>query len=170
MSEDTDFDSNEELDQYEEVAEPKNPARENQRRMERELKDSKAALKTANEAKSEGEAAKKELAFLKAGVDTSKGTGKLLAMSYSGELTMEAIKAQAEEYGLIPTSQTSEVSQEIAAIDRVSAASVGSTGFVPPSGESEMRAAKTPDEVIRLAQKFGIPISNEQPGQPYSIV
>ena len=168
MSEDTDFESNEE-DQYEEVTEGRNPARENQRRMEKELRASKDALKAANEAKSEGEAAKKELAFLKAGVDTSKGTGKLLAKSYDGELTMEAIKAQAEEYGLIPTSQTSEVSQEIAAIDRVSSASVGSTGFVPPSAESEMRAATTPAEVIRLAQKFGIPISNEQPGQPYSI-
>ena len=169
MSEDTDFE-NDELDQEDEVVEARNPARENQRRMEKELKDSKAQLKLANDAKSEGESAKKELAFLRAGIDTSKGTGKLLAQAYEGELTVDAIKASAEEYGLIPTSQTSEVSQEIAAIDRVSAASSTSTGFIPPTAENEMRNATTSEEVMALVRKFGIPISDEQPGQPYSLV
>ena len=169
MSEDTDF-TDDELYQEDEVVETRNPARELQRKMEKELKESKAQLKLANDAKSEGESAKRELAFLKAGIDTSTGTGKLLAKSYEGELTVEAIKAQAEEYGLIPTSQTSEVSQEIAAIDRVSAASSTSTGSLPPSAENEMRNATTPEDVMALARKFGIPISDEEPGQPYSIV
>lgn len=169
MSEDTDFDDDV-LDQEDEVVETRNPAREQQRRMEKELRESKAQLKAAQDAKSEGESAKRELAFLKAGIDTSTGTGKLLAKSYEGELTVEAIKAQAEEYGLIPTSQTSEVSQEIAAIDRVSAASSTSTGYIPATAEHEMRNATTAEDVLNLARKFGISISEEEPGQPYSIV
>lgn len=45
----------------------------------------------------EGDAAKRELALIKAGVDTDTALGKLFAKSYDGELTADAIKAAAAE-------------------------------------------------------------------------
>jgi hypothetical protein len=49
----------------------------------------------------EAEAAKRELAFLKAGIDLDSPGGKLLAKAYDGAPTVEAIKAAAVEYGVI---------------------------------------------------------------------
>lgn len=44
--------------------------------------------------------AQRELAFMKAGIDTSNGVGKLLAKTYDGDLDPEEIQAFAEEYGI----------------------------------------------------------------------
>lgn len=49
----------------------------------------------------EGRAAKRELAFINAGIDTSQGIGKFFAKSYDGELTADAVKAAAIEEGVI---------------------------------------------------------------------
>lgn len=43
----------------------------------------------------------KELAFAKAGVDTDSKIGKMLFQTYEGELTKEAIIAEAQEIGLL---------------------------------------------------------------------
>lgn len=51
-------------------------------------------------AQAEAEALKRELAFAKAGIDTDTKAGKMLLRSYEGELTPDAIKAEAEEIGL----------------------------------------------------------------------
>lgn len=47
-----------------------------------------------------GQNAQRELAFTKAGIDTSEGPGKLLAKTYDGELDPDAITSFAEEYGI----------------------------------------------------------------------
>lgn len=46
------------------------------------------------------QSAGRELAFLKAGIDTENGVGKLLAKTYDGELDPESIKSYAQEYGI----------------------------------------------------------------------
>ncbi len=43
----------------------------------------------------------RELAFAKAGIDTDTKLGKMLLASYDGELTKEAIRAEATEIGLL---------------------------------------------------------------------
>lgn len=64
------------------------------------------ALKRSQAENAEGEAAKRELAFLKAGVDTSNPVGALFAKAYEGDLTAEAIKAEAATIpGLIGPAQ-----------------------------------------------------------------
>ena len=50
------------------------------------------AANRAKQHKAEAEAAKRELAFVKAGIDTDSKLGKLLLASYDGELTVDAIK------------------------------------------------------------------------------
>lgn len=61
------------------------------------------ALETINSLKAQvatGESARRELAFSKAGIDTSTGVGKLLAKTYDGDLDPEEIQAFAQEYGI----------------------------------------------------------------------
>lgn len=52
-------------------------------------------------ARQEAEALKRELAFTRAGIDTSSKLGQMFSKSYDGELDIEAIKAEATEIGAI---------------------------------------------------------------------
>lgn len=62
----------------------------------------------AEENANEAAAAKRELAFLKAGVDTDSKLGKLMLKSYDGDLTVDAIKAEATDLGLLEVAQVKE--------------------------------------------------------------
>lgn len=171
MDENTDFENDDLELNDEEVSESRNPAREHQRKLEKELKQAKAEKRDLEAKNAEAQAAKRELALLKAGIDTESGQGKLFAKAYDGELTVEAIKAQAEEYGLIATSQTNEVKEELAQLGRVAQASSGSNaGTVPNSAVEDIRKATSADEVLAVFAKHGLSLSTEEPGQPYSIV
>lgn len=57
--------------------------------------------KKADEVTASAAAAQRELAFVKAGVDTDSPIGKLLLNGYTGELEVEAIKAEALAVGAI---------------------------------------------------------------------
>lgn len=71
-----------------------------------------SALRKAAEggakARAEAELAKKELAFVKAGINTDTKPARALLESYSGELTPDAIKAEAADWGLIQAAATPE--------------------------------------------------------------
>lgn len=67
---------------------------DNLRAQARKAKKAEEALATAT-------AAQRELLFVKAGVDTDSPIGKLLLTGYTGELTLEAIKAEAASVGAI---------------------------------------------------------------------
>ena len=168
MSDENDFED--ELDQEVEEVETRNPAREQQRKMEKELKASKAELKAAQDAKSEGELAKKELFFIKAGIDTDSPQGKLLLKAYDGENSLDAIKAAGEEYGLIATSQTTAVANELSAIEQVSKASNGASASIPTSVFDEMKTTTSPAEVLALYAKHGIPLDDQVPGGFFPLV
>ena len=165
----SDFDNEYELDNEAEEQET-NPARAHQRKLEKELKEAKRNSAERDFELAEAKKAQRELALLKAGVDTSSGAGKLFAEYYYGELNMDAIKAQAEEYGLIATSQTAEIKQELSAMDRVSGASVGSSGQPPVTAIDDIRKATNAEEVLAVFAKHNLSLSYEEPGQPYSIV
>jgi hypothetical protein len=61
----------------------------------------------------EAVAAKRELAFIKVGIDVDSPTGKLFAKAYDGETSPEAVAAAAAEYGLIkPPSKVNADEQE----------------------------------------------------------
>ena len=153
---------NEELEIQEET---KNPGREYQRDLEKKNRRLQDEAETARAQIAEATAIKRENAFLKAGIATESGVGKLFFKSYEGELTPEAIKRAAEEDGLdlIPTSQRSDVSQELDDLRSTSRVSQSSAGSTAPDEISQIRQARTPQEVIALAQKAGSSISNEQP-------
>lgn len=171
MADNEDFDDVN--DNEEQEARTPNPQREYQRRIEKENRKLQDELEAAREKATKGSEAERELAFLRAGVDTTKGAGKLLLKSYEGELTAEAIKAVAEEYDLVPTSEKAEVKEEIQGLQEVSRASSGSSGSVAPTVFDEIKAAGAtgdPDAVIAIARKLGVTISDETPGEFVSLV
>lgn len=167
---DTDFEDIELEDEEVEEVESRNPVREQQRKMEKELKASKAELRTANVAKLEGELAKRELNFIKAGIDTDSPQGKLLLKAYDGENEIAAIKAAAEEYGLIATSKTSAVANDLSAMEQVSKASNGASASVPSSIFDEIKSATSQAEVLALYAKHGIPLDGQEPGGFFPLV
>ena len=113
----------------------------------RELEDRNKALEA--QAK-EAEAAKRELAFVKAGVDPDSGAAKYFVKGYDGELTAEAIRAAAEEASLIP-SEKKEVAAEQQAWNRVAQASrAGEASDVPVDYSQRINSAKSADEVMAL--------------------
>lgn len=76
-----------------------------------DIKELRRKADEASAAKREADAAKRELAFVRAGIDTENGPGKLLFKSYDGELTKEAVEAAAAEYGITPASASSTSTQ-----------------------------------------------------------
>ena len=74
--------------------------------------DVSALRKAADEgrtARQEADLAKRELAFVKAGINTDTKPAQALLKSYSGDLTTEAIQAEAREWSLLETPKEPEV-------------------------------------------------------------
>ena len=84
------------------------------------LKELRRAADEGRTAKAEAEAAKRELAFVKAGVDTDTKIGKLLLKTYEGDLTAEAIKAEALELGAIKAEAPATTATTTATLDEQS--------------------------------------------------
>ena len=66
-----------------------------------DVSELRKAAEGAKTARQEAERAKRELAFVKAGIDTDSKPAQALLNSYDGELTSEAIRAEAKEWSLI---------------------------------------------------------------------
>jgi thioredoxin-like negative regulator of GroEL len=158
-----DFDDIEDAENLEE--QPERGSRKFVRDLENKV-DSERELRKAAEAKAAaGEQAQRELAFVKAGIDTDKGGGKLLFKSYDGEMTADAIRKAAEEYDIIPTSQQESVKEELAGLQGIEQAGSNASAPTPPDLISQIRGAKSPQEAIELARKAGSVISTEEPGE-----
>lgn len=89
----------EDLDETEtESHQERNPLRSRMRELESEIK-------SLRQQAAEAEQAKRELAFVKAGVDPSDTAAKYFVKGYDGELTVDAIKAAAVEARLLAPTQ-----------------------------------------------------------------
>lgn len=167
--EDLDYNTDE-LDNINSNDESENDSKNWRRKLEADAKEGKKATREAEEAKREAANAKRELALMKAGIDLESGTGKLFAKAYDGEATPEAIKAAAAEYGLVPTSQTNEVQNDLQAIDRISQASAGAVATISATALDEIRKPGTSvEDILKIVSAHGIAISNEQPGAFFAI-
>jgi len=130
-------------DEAQDQAARKDPVRARMRELEQQVKAFEAKAK-------EAEAAKRELAFVKAGVDPDSAAAKWFVKGYDGEITAEAIRAAAEEASLIP-SQKKEVAAEQQAWNRVAQASrAGEASDVPVDYSQRINSAKSADEVMAL--------------------
>ena len=130
-------------DEAQDQAARKDPVRARMRELEQQVKAFEAKAK-------EAEAATRELAFVKAGVDPDSAAAKYFVKGYDGELTAEAIRAAAEEANLIP-SQKKEVAAEQQAWNRVAQASrAGETSDAPVDYVQRFNNAKSAEEVMAL--------------------
>lgn len=76
------------------------------------IKDLRAKAERGSQAEAELAAARRELAFTKAGINTDTKPAQALLKTYEGELTSEAIKAEAAEWGLSQGTPKSEDGDE----------------------------------------------------------
>lgn len=123
------------------------------------------------ESKAEADEAKRELAFIKAGIDLNTPSGKLLAKAYAdGTPTVEAVKAFALEHGVIEPETPAVPAEELAAHDRVANASAGATS---PNEADELQAeldkagdffTGSPEQVLAVLRKAGISSEYTRPG------
>src|SRR6478609_7571031 len=72
------------------------------------VKGLRAAAKRSRENADRAKRLEREVAFMKAGIDTEAGTGKLLFQTYDGELTREAVLEYAKDYGIDPAAPAPE--------------------------------------------------------------
>jgi hypothetical protein len=137
-------DSNYEFeDEVEDQASRKDPVRARMRELEQQVKAFEAKAK-------EAEAAQRELAFVKAGVNPDSAAAKYFVKGYDGELTPEAIRAAAEEANLV-SSEKKEVAGEQQAWNRVAQASrAGETSEAPVDYVQRFNNTKSADEVMAL--------------------
>lgn len=75
------------------------------------IKDLRAKAKGTDAATARADAAERELAFVKAGVPTDTKVAQAFLSTYTGEMTPDAIKAEAKEWNLIPADETLQTSQ-----------------------------------------------------------
>lgn len=136
-------DANYEFEDEQVDQQPKDPVRAHLRKLE-------AENKRKDELLAEAEKAKRELVFLKAGINPDDPKAKYFVKGYDGEMTVEAIRAAAEEASYIP-SQRKELEQDAAAFSRVArAAAQGETSEPVVDYAEKIRGAKSPDEVMQI--------------------
>ena len=137
-------DSNYEFeDEVEDQATRKDPVRARMRELEQQVKAFEAKAK-------EAEAAQRELAFVKAGVNPDSAAAKYFVKGYDGELTPEAIRVAAEEANLV-SSEKKEVAGEQQAWNRVAQSSrAGETSEPPVDYVQRFNNTKSADEVMAL--------------------
>ena len=120
----------------------RNPVRARMRELEAENRRKDALL-------AEAEQARRELAFLKAGVNPDNPMAKYFIKGYEGELSTDAIRAAAEEANVIQSSRP--VATEQQAWNRVAKAANASDPSEPPVDyEQRIRNARSADEVFQL--------------------
>lgn len=121
------------------------PVRAHMRKLEKELKAERAA-------RAEAEAAKRELAFVKAGVPLDNPVAKYFIKGYDGEITPEAIRAAAEEANLVqPSKQAEETKAEQEIWGRISKAQrAGEQSEPAEDWMTKINNTRNADEVMTL--------------------
>ena len=140
-------------DEFDEVeTEERQPLDPNIRK---QLREAEKARKELESVRNELEAQKREVQFSKAGIPDS-GLGQLFRKAYDGEASQEAIRAAAQEYGIIQASEeASSDDSELAALRRAQGATIGTTGAMPDPQQmylEALAAATTPDEVMKVVE------------------
>lgn len=134
-----------------------------------DIKSLRRAANSKKKLEQELLAAKRELAFTRAGIDPDDPKMKYFVKGYEGDLSAEAVRQAAQEAGFLsPPSQAPDPSQQAAtaAQDRVMSAAAGAV--VEDSSEAaayaRMEAAMEEggiDAMLSVAREYGIPIATE---------
>jgi hypothetical protein len=133
-----------------------NPVRARMKQLEKENREIKKLL-------AEQEAAAKELAFVKAGIDLNNPMSKYFVKGYDGDLSPEAIRLAAEEAQLV-TPQPQVLDQDKQAWQTANKVATGAeTASEGPSWMKRIQNAESEQELMAVfaeAQAQGIDLSN----------
>lgn len=138
------------------------------------------AKDAGREARAEAEAAKRELAFVRAGIDPDDPRQSYFVRGYEGEVSSTAIKEAAEAAGFLGQGNTTEqgmTDQERAAFSATSEAAASPATAPPPAdiygdlrGINPLRSGMTPDqfanEVAQRVAANGGDVAYEGPQGP----
>lgn len=109
--------------------------------------------KQARKAAEENARLQRDLAFIKAGIDTDDPKLAYFVRGYDGEISPDAIRAAAEQAGFLTPSQDT---QDAAAQERLSAASAGATSTIPPAANSDEARIAELHEAARTGGKEAV--------------
>jgi hypothetical protein len=143
---------------YEEDDQPNesNPVRARMKQLEKETRDLRKQV-------AEAQAAQKELAFVKAGLDLNSPMAKYFVKGYDGELSPEAIRLAAEEAQLITPQPTVTDSDKAGWQESNRIAAGSETAPPPPSWAKRIADANSESELMAVfaeAQAQGIDLTN----------
>lgn len=141
-------------DSEDQMEENRNPVRARMKQLEKENAEAKRLL-------AEAEAAKRELAFVKAGIDLSAPVTKYFVKGYDGELSPEAIRQAAVEAQLISPPEPSPLVEEAQAWNRTAKIAAGSQTAQPPiDWNRRLQEARNPQEVDAILAEARIALGN----------
>jgi len=127
----------------------------NIRQLREQAKEAKEARKAAEQAQAELAALQRENAFRKVGIDPDDPKTKYFAKAYDGELTAEAIKAEAEAAGFLAQPADPTGADEQAAWQRTASAAAGASAEdQQPDPLAQLRAAKSPEEITAIMERL----------------
>jgi len=139
----SEFDNYDSEDQIEEP-ETRNPVRARMKQLEKETAELRKQV-------AEAEAAKRELAFVKAGIDPLQPMSKYFVKAYDGELDPEAIRQAAVEAQLISPPDSQPTPSETQAWQRTAKLAAGSQTAQPPvDWNRRLNEARSPQEVEQI--------------------
>jgi hypothetical protein len=120
------------------------------------------AEKKAQDAETRAEKAERQLAFAQAGIPLDNPMSPYFIGGYQGELTTDAIKAEAAKLNLVKAPETDVVpSAEKDAHARMAAANAGAGTPGGRDFDAEMRAATTPQQLEAIYQAKGGQVVND---------
>lgn len=139
----SEFDNYDSEDQIEE-SETRNPVRARMKQLEKETAELRKQV-------AEAEAAKRELAFVKAGIDPLQPMTKYFVKAYDGDLNLDAIRQAAVEAQLISPPQNQPSADEMQAWQRTNKVAAGSQTSQPPvDWTRRLNEATSPREVEQI--------------------
>ena len=139
----SEFDNYDSEDQIEE-SETRNPVRARMKQLEKETAELRKQV-------AEAETAKRELAFVKAGLDPLQPMTKYFVKAYDGDLNPDAIRQAAVEAQLISPPQNQPSADEMQAWQRTNKVAAGSQTSQPPvDWARRLNEATSPREVEQI--------------------
>lgn len=139
----SEFDNYDSEDQIEE-SETRNPVRARMKQLEKETAELRKQV-------AEAEVAKRELAFVKAGIDPLQPMAKYFVKAYDGDLNPDAIRQAAVEAQLISSPQNQPSADEMQAWQRTNKVAAGSQTSQPPvDWIRRLNEATSPREVEQI--------------------
>ena len=131
-----------------------NPVRARMKQLEKETADLRKLV-------AESEVAKRELAFVKAGIDLTAPASKYFVKGYDGELSPEAITEAAVEAQLISPPDSVPTASEAQAWQRTAKIAAGTQTTQPPvDWNRRLNDARSPQEVDSILAEARIALQN----------